>query len=65
MQLASINANNPNDCVLYVYFVACVWCGPRHLVVCVELLVLPLALPEGLSLGLQGLGQVSVLQALL
>jgi len=36
-----------------------------YLVVCVELLVLPLALPEGLPLGLQGLGQVGVLQALL
>lgn len=31
----------------------------------VQLLVLPLALAEGLPLGLQGLGQVGVLQALL
>lgn len=36
-----------------------------HLVVCVELLVLPLALPEGLPLGLQRLGQVGVFQTLL
>lgn len=36
-----------------------------HLVVCVELLVLSLTLPEGLPLGLQRLGQVGVFQALL
>lgn len=36
-----------------------------HLVVCVELLVFSLALPEGLPLGLQRLGQMGVLQALL
>lgn len=36
-----------------------------HLVVGVELLVLALALPQGLPLGLQRLGQVGVLQALL
>ena len=41
--------------------------GPReaHLVVGVELLVLTLALPQGLPLGLQSLGQVGILQALL
>lgn len=36
-----------------------------HLIVGVELLVLTLALPQGLALGLQRLGQVGVLQALL
>ena len=36
-----------------------------YLVMSVELLVLPLTLPEGLPLGLQRLGQVGVLQALL
>lgn len=36
-----------------------------HLVVCVELLVLSLTLPEGLPLGLQRLSQVGVFQALL
>lgn len=45
------------------------WGGPRraspHLVVCVELLVLALALPQGLPLSLQRLRQVRVLQALL
>lgn len=35
------------------------------LVVSIKLLVLPLTLPQGLPLRLQGLGQVSVLQALL
>jgi len=33
--------------------------------VCIELLVLPLTLPEGLPLSLQRLGQVGVFQALL
>lgn len=36
-----------------------------HLVVGIELLVLTLALPQGLPLGLQRLGQVGILQALL
>lgn len=36
-----------------------------HLVVCVELLVLSLTLPEGLPLGLQRLCQVGVFQTLL
>lgn len=40
-------------------------CHWAHLVVGVELLVLALALPQGLPLGLQRLGQVGVLQALL
>lgn len=36
-----------------------------HLVVGIELLVLTLALPQGLPLGFQRLGQVGILQALL
>lgn len=40
-------------------------CECMHLVVCVELLVLSLTLPEGLPLGLQRLSQVGVFQALL
>lgn len=40
-------------------------CEPSDLVVSVELLVLPLTLPEGLPLGLQCLGQVCVLQTFL
>ena len=51
----------PLPVIMYTQYV----CMCVHLVVCVELLVLPLTLAEGLPLGLQRLGQVGVLQALL
>ena len=46
-------------------FIGTCACVQSNLVVSVELLVLSLTLPEGLPLGLQGLGQVSVLQTFL
>lgn len=57
-----------NTCtqICFVYQWLCITvCVCLHLVVCVELLVLSLTLPEGLPLGLQCLGQVSVLQTFL
>lgn len=50
--------------VILVCVCVCV-CVHADLVVSIKLLVLPLTLPQGLPLRLQGLGQVSVLQALL
>lgn len=45
--------------------VSAIVCVCVHLVVCIQLLVLSLTLPEGLPLGFQRLGQVGVFQALL